>query len=490
MRGAKGEIQMQFSSRILPAFLVTVFCSSQFAWAMSTEQMGRIRSKLQESKQAKRGKTRSATAGWQARVDTAVTSARNLIGRKYDQTMGTDGGKNYTAGQIVCVDVPRLALLDAGVPMARVLEADARLHGDRYPIEKGRDNLPSHPIFARRTRNWLRWCKGNDRLLPPTATPKPGDVVFYGDTHISFITAVAPDGHYQVVECAPGPGLALEQYDWMVELRGWKATGFGRVFPLPAAYASLAVRPKTVVAKAIDPAHALENLQQNHPGLANLATILARLNGKPTPPMIVKVNGKPVMRFPGTTAASKAAAEAAGRAAGKSAARAITVATARATPALRLEARGSRLEERLASPVDSSQRSKLGAPGSSGTKTTSAAPVAAKATPARAAAATAKLVIAVPDIPADQKPYLLGIELAEAVVEPAPAPKPVEVAPAKAKTKAAKAKTAKAAAAKKSPAKGRKATTKHASKARKTIKAATGKAKASASRTTHAGQAD
>ena len=469
---------MQLSSRILPAFLMAAFCSSQFAWSMSTEQMGRIHSKLQESKQSKRRPARTVSAGWQARVDTAVTAARNLIGRKYDQTMGTDGGKNYAAGQIVCVDVPRLALADAGVPMARVLEDDARLHTDRYPIEKGRDNIPSHPIFARRTRNWLRWCRGNGRLLPPTATPKPGDVVFYGDIHISFVSSVEPDGHYKVVECAPGPGLALEQYDWMVEMRGWKATGFGRVMPLPAAYASLATRPKTVIAKPIDPNHALENLQQNHPGLANLATILARLNGKPMPTMIVKVNGKPVMKLPGTSVASKSAVRGATHTLTASASKAASEAAAEAAG----QSAGKTAIQAILAVSQGKATSEVKAVSSSA-KSTSAA---AKSAPIRAAVRSTSPALAVPDVPAEQKPYLLGTELAEAAIEPAPAPKTEEIAAAKPKAKSASS----ASSSKKSSAKGRKTAIKHSSKVRKSVKTASRKARASAGKAGHGGQAD
>ncbi len=473
---------MQLSSRILPAFLLAAFCSSQFVWSMSTEQMGHIRSKLQESKQSKRRPARAVSAGWQARLDTAVTAARNLIGRKYDQTMGTDGGKNYAAGQIVCVDVPRLALADAGVPMARVLEEDARLHSDRYPIEKGRDNIPSHPIFARRTRNWLRWCRGNGRLLPPTATPKPGDVVFYGDIHISFVSSVEPDGHYKVVECAPGPGLALEQYDWMVEMRGWKATGFGRVLPLPATYASLVTRPKTVIAKPIDPTHALENLQQNHPGLANLATILARLNGKPMPTMIVKVNGKPVMKLPGTTVATKAGS----KPAANGATHALTASASKAASEAAAEAAGQSAGKAAIQAILAASQVNTTSAARAISRSAKPTPAPAKAAPIRAAAHSASPALAVPDVPAEQKAYLLGTELAEAVIPQAPAPKTEEVASAKLKAKSA----SNASSSKTSSKKGRKAAIKHGSKARKSVKTASRKARASAGKAGHGGQAD
>lgn len=274
-------------SWLLPLAVLGLFsmASPERAHALSSEQLSGIRAKLRDSR-----KPRAAAASKPVvspsiakRIEIANISARNLLGRIYDQTMGSDGGKNYAAGQIVCVDVPRLALADAGVSMADILLADARLHPGRYPREKSGDNVPDHPIFARRTRNWVRWCKENGRFLPPTATPRPGDVVFYGTMHIAYVYEVDPDGHYKIVETAPTTRKCLEQYDWMMDLRGWKATGFGRILPLPATYAHLMKPAQAVVAMAPDPQHTIEKQIDSHPGMGMMAGIFSRLQGKPLP---------------------------------------------------------------------------------------------------------------------------------------------------------------------------------------------------------------
>ncbi|MBI4872958.1 MAG: hypothetical protein HY814_15500 [Candidatus Riflebacteria bacterium] len=396
-------LQSNSSGRVLLVAVLLVSCVHSGLWALSSQDMDRVRTRLKESKKSKRHSPAPAlTASVAARIETAVTAARNLVGHKYDQTMGTDGGKNYAAGQIVCVDVPRLALLAAGIPVAAVLEKDARLHPGRYPVEAGRDNLPNHPIFARRTRNWLKWCRGNGRLLPRTATPKPGDVVFYGDRHIAFVTGLEPDGHYRVVECAPGPGLALEQYDWMLELRGWKATGFGRLLPLPAAYAALARPAKTVVPKAIEPKYAIENLQQNHPGLTMLAGLLARLNGRGLPASLIRKDGKTVLRIGPAMAKASSPTRTAAR---------IGLPAGTATPAAKKVAAAPSTRLPAPAPVPGTVSQATVMPAFAAATARTAATVAtAGQSPTRVWAAPARQALspALLGVPADQKPYLTG----------------------------------------------------------------------------------
>jgi len=44
------------------------------------------------------------------------------------------------------------------------------------------------------------WAASSGRLLPPEATPAPGDLVLYGDRHVGIVEAVEPDGSLRTVE--------------------------------------------------------------------------------------------------------------------------------------------------------------------------------------------------------------------------------------------------------------------------------------------------
>jgi hypothetical protein len=44
------------------------------------------------------------------------------------------------------------------------------------------------------------WASSTGRLLPPTATPAPGDLILFGDRHIGIVESVNPDGSLTTVE--------------------------------------------------------------------------------------------------------------------------------------------------------------------------------------------------------------------------------------------------------------------------------------------------
>jgi hypothetical protein len=58
------------------------------------------------------------------------------------------------------------------------------------------------------------WAGGHGALLPPTATPAPGDAVLYGtgpqnvytSVHVGIVTQVWPDGAIDTVDGDSGPG--------------------------------------------------------------------------------------------------------------------------------------------------------------------------------------------------------------------------------------------------------------------------------------------
>jgi CHAP domain len=69
------------------------------------------------------------------------------------------------------------------------------------------------PAFAF-TGDMFSWAARNGAVLPPTATPDPGDAVLYGtgprtvttSTHVAIVTQVWPDGAIDTVDGDAGPG--------------------------------------------------------------------------------------------------------------------------------------------------------------------------------------------------------------------------------------------------------------------------------------------
>jgi hypothetical protein len=44
------------------------------------------------------------------------------------------------------------------------------------------------------------WASSTGRLLPPTATPAPGDLILFGDRHVGIVESVNPDGSLTTIE--------------------------------------------------------------------------------------------------------------------------------------------------------------------------------------------------------------------------------------------------------------------------------------------------
>lgn len=44
------------------------------------------------------------------------------------------------------------------------------------------------------------WAQANGRLLPASATPTPGDLILFGDSHVGVVESVNPDGSLTTVE--------------------------------------------------------------------------------------------------------------------------------------------------------------------------------------------------------------------------------------------------------------------------------------------------
>lgn len=169
---------------------------------------------------------------WNPNADRAkiVAEARKLVGLMYDPAQGYLGNIGGKLGLIVCMDVPRLAYRNAGASLRKLLEDDYRAHPGHYGKHDGR---PGDPYFDRRARNLYSYCRYNG-CLDMKGPPRPGDVVFMSHSpkgwvsHIALVSAVAPDGSYQVVEASRDDWYLTREEDAARMLaRGWTFRGFG-----------------------------------------------------------------------------------------------------------------------------------------------------------------------------------------------------------------------------------------------------------------------
>lgn len=169
------------------------------------------------------------------RVDrnAVVDFARELTGTLYDPLMGMYDNIGGRMGFIVCADVPVIAYGRAGFSFRRALADDFLTHPDSYDTQNW--NVPENPYFHRRSRNLFAYFAANDRLLPMTEQPKPGDLVFYKKrrhsypTHVALVSEITPDGGYRIVESAPRTLLAGEKPGDSPSERDWIPLGIGRL---------------------------------------------------------------------------------------------------------------------------------------------------------------------------------------------------------------------------------------------------------------------
>lgn len=144
----------------------------------------------------------------------------------YDPLKGRHGDPLKRFGFVVCIDVPLRAYASAGVSLPELLRRAAREHPGWFHI--GPDNPPHGPFFVRRVRNYSDLFS-NHPDLEVSASPRPGDLAFYGRWHIGLVTRVSPDGSYRVAE-ARGPILPVaERGDAAMTRSCGKPSFFGRL---------------------------------------------------------------------------------------------------------------------------------------------------------------------------------------------------------------------------------------------------------------------
>ncbi len=158
-----------------------------------------------------------------------VAEGRKLKGVLYDPLHGQIYNIGGRLGFVVCIDVPRLAYQNAGMPFRKMLEDDFRKHLEFYDARDG--NSPGNPSFHRRARNLYSYCAANGLLVPLSESPRPGDVVFYGypAVHITLVSEVGEDGGYKVIEAEPANVYVVETTAEDVIKRGWIPVAYGRL---------------------------------------------------------------------------------------------------------------------------------------------------------------------------------------------------------------------------------------------------------------------
>lgn len=148
----------------------------------------------------------------------AIAEARAMRWLPYDPFMGTRGDPLTPWGFVVCIDVPLRAYRAAGVPLADLLKESALAHPWWFKI--GPDNSPDNRFFYRRVRNYNDLFR-NHPALEASATPRPGDLVFFGRWHIALVTEATPDGDWRAVEATPRVwGVKESGHDYLVKQWG------------------------------------------------------------------------------------------------------------------------------------------------------------------------------------------------------------------------------------------------------------------------------
>lgn len=132
-------------------------------------------------------------------VDDVISNARKLKGVFYDQLQGSLNNTGGKLGFLVCCDIPDIAYAKAGLSLENLLKDDYKAHPEHYNTKNG-TNTPSTIFFFRRVENYYAYCKYNNKLIVKCATPKAGDLIFYGQGHVSLISEVHSDGTINEIE--------------------------------------------------------------------------------------------------------------------------------------------------------------------------------------------------------------------------------------------------------------------------------------------------
>lgn len=149
-------------------------------------------------------------------IEDIIGNAREMKGVMYEYLQGKHDNIGRKLGFLVCIDIPSIAYKKAGIDFEYLLKEDYKKNSNYYSYENG-INTPSTSFFFRRTRNLYSYCKANNKLILKCKKPKPGDLIFYGQVHISMVSQVNEDGTYNEIENAPWTVFTIEHKnkDWI-----------------------------------------------------------------------------------------------------------------------------------------------------------------------------------------------------------------------------------------------------------------------------------
>jgi hypothetical protein len=152
-----------------------------------------------------------------------IANARSLKGVFYEYLQGKYDNIGRKIGFLVCFDIPKIAYEKAGIDFEILLREDYKRHKEYYNSEKG-NNTPSTSFFYRRTRNLYSYCKANNKLILNCNSPRPCDLIFYGQVHIAIVTEVHNNGTYNEIENAPWTIFTVEHKN-----KKWTPIDVGRI---------------------------------------------------------------------------------------------------------------------------------------------------------------------------------------------------------------------------------------------------------------------
>ena len=132
-------------------------------------------------------------------VNDVISDARKLKGVFYDQLQGSFNNIGGKLGFLVCCDVPNIAYAQAGLSFEKLLKDDFSTHPEHYNIRNG-NNTPSTVFFYRTVENFYSYCIYNNKLIINCENPKVGDLIFYGQSHVSLLSEVHADGTINEIE--------------------------------------------------------------------------------------------------------------------------------------------------------------------------------------------------------------------------------------------------------------------------------------------------
>jgi uncharacterized protein YijF (DUF1287 family) len=160
---------------------------------------------------------------YEVNVNDVILNARKLKGVFYDQLQGSFNNLGGKLGFLVCCDIPNIAYAQAGMSFEKLLKDDFKSHPEHYRTRNG-TNTPSTIFFYRRVENFYAYCKYSNKLIINCESPKVGDLIFYGQSHVTIVSEVHSDGTINEIETNRRTIFVVEHFN-----KKWTNQSVGRV---------------------------------------------------------------------------------------------------------------------------------------------------------------------------------------------------------------------------------------------------------------------